>query len=1338
MAFEDNFQLPEMVVRPEDQDPLAPPPPITYGQEFNLDELKQKLAERLAQQIAEEEDQSSVRSNLRDVFNSDSEVGLASASEAPATPSSQPLRITVTPNRIINPSPTLDLVSDAPIDQQAQAPDLSGTVPDLTGVFGSVDATTVTPSAVQTLADTLDRTTRGVRQFARGAVSTAGAVPWTMAAGVAAIPGLIGEVSGFQRPPGVDAAVNWLLSRAENNRRFAENITGLGGDAAEPQNAVERVAKIIGENVTPIKGATIPATVIASTVNSLLGPAEARTLSVAEKAQAERTRAAKTQEIIETIGGPARVPKQELYTLGGIALTTIGMIFAPSIFRAFKTGSVPKLRSVEDAAPNTQAMSTNVDLARTYDDANAGALRIARRAGVDPVVMKEMEKTFGIQTRANAHALVDSAIMMGRMETPNFRFQAKTPLADLARAETPELAQYLHLRNTFDELMLKKTKPGANPGPPTLRGMTDQDVLRQIGALERANPEIKRLGAAYRDNLKSARTFATIGEYGTISRSQLRHLNSQRSNTTEFRGTTDDPRAKLGSPTDNLATHMHKILRERMENEAVGQYVDAMRKVEPSTFVRVSHKELHDNPNWKKNTVTMYRRGKPEYYTTDPLLADVLRMDPYYLGSMSGQGMYSLRRALETTTTGRLAPWFALTSATRNLHIGRYTTPSGMNPPTITGTLYAIPQQLLPQAAKAIANSLEHGSGQWLTKVFGQAGVNNMSTRLAGEFDKSIVAQMQAAGTTHASILENQTRAITKLQHAANLATGTGKAFINGYVNLLHAIHNAPMHNFASRNIKGTFVQRLRKRVPQNDIVDVAAEARHLTGSPKVSGAYYSGSFSGMGRPHPIRVEGTNRVTHKLTQTYGRAQQIANEMVPWHNVTMQGMKRIAESYVKNPVRFTGRMWAYSMMPAAASYYYARSLGPDPNGVDYVDYMMNRRSDYAKQMFMYVPIPGKPAEEGIEIPNFHEMAPAYRMMQVGLDHATRSSIFKESEDFKKAAFSFFSIAIEPPTPPVFNLAFATQGFVAPMGAFGGEAYKKRVDPYDQTGGLPASLEILARAVGGGVADVVGSGYAAFAQTPKGAGATQSFSNALEDMGKRVVSKTPYVRDVANIRAPATGNTPIVEAMFEKQKAIDNLVRFYQNYGLEGKGTIDTKSASVGGGNVANLLLGEGMPAESPGLDQPKPTNPLYLEYIKRFRDAVKKDDPEKGGMGYRSLWRRYGDVSKALQLTRNVNAGNYVTWQAQLEQRPEIKQYLDTYNIDHKNPNTVRNFFQQQRQTIMRQLLFAARGIEEQMSKEKGVPIKIEDLDPYGKGKIVGQDTGMLPDPILEMQMYPNP
>jgi hypothetical protein len=180
--------------------------------------------------------------------------------------------------------------------------------------------------------------------------------------------------------------------------------------------------------------------------------------------------------------------------------------------------------------------------------------------------------------------------------------------------------------------------------------------------------------------------------------------------------------------------------------------------------------------------------------------------------------------------------------------------------------------------------------------------IERIGARLTQEFKNSLVAQLEGAGSTHASILENQTHAITRLQHATGALKGVAKGITGAYETVLQAIHNAPMHNYASRNLKGSFTQRLRKRAPQNDLATIAAESRHLVGSPKVSGSYYTGG-EWQNRPVPIRIEGTNRVTHKVTQGYAYAQQLANELAPWHNVTVQGAKRIMEAYWSNPIRF---------------------------------------------------------------------------------------------------------------------------------------------------------------------------------------------------------------------------------------------------------------------------------------------------------------------------------------------------------------------------------------------------------------------------------------------------
>ncbi len=1305
---EQPYLLPEMIVTPDDD--TAP----------EVQELKKRLAERIAARIAEEEEGTGSRSGLRDLINADGELGPTYASQE--IPSDIP-RITVTPGTTTNvPAGPLPRMDDAPQGMdltQDEAPNYEGTIPDLTGVFASPDPEQIQPSPTL---DFLDRSTRGVRQMARGTLSAAGALPWTLGAALTAPVAYGARKMGFEGPAQV---TDWFLEKADVNRRFADEVTGLSGEAAKPQNVVEELANLAGESLMPAGKATVPITAALTAtqfgMKHALGPAEAASKAQTEraaqkKAEKDRQNKALAETVVETIGGPAKVQNSELGILGGLVLATAGMIFAPKVFSKFKAGGVPKLRSVENAEPTTVAMSNTIDYARaTGDDINAGALRLARRAGVNPQVMSDIEKTFTIQTRANAHALVDSAVQIGRMETPGFTFQAKVPLAVLARQETPQLQQYLHLRDTFDDLLLQKVQPGATAGPPRVRGMTDQDVLRELGALERAHPELKQLGAAYRDNVKAMRTFMSKGEYATISTKELRFLNSQRQNTVPFDGkrVMGEP-VERGSPTQSLADYMHTALRKRMENEAVGQYVDAMRKIEPRSFVRVTHKQLTDNPHWRQNTVTIHRRGKPEHYTTDPFLADVLKMDPYYFTSTSGQLLYGTKRLLEMGATGKLAPWFAVTSALRSWQISKFTTPAGLRSSTALGTLYAIPQQLVPQMAKAISQSLDRGSAGWLTQTFGQAQVNNLSARLANAYNQSLVAQMATVGTTRASVLEQQVIARTKLQQAAGAATGTGKAFLNGYDALLHAIHNAPMHNFAKRNVN-------RMTLPE-----LAAAARHMTGSPKKGGQFFTKEGSS------IRLEGTSRVTHTLAKGYGRATELARESVPWFNMTQQGIKRIGEAYLNDPARFVGRMYMYAMAPAAASYFGARSLGNDPNGMSYVDYMMNRRSDYAKQMFLYIPVPGKPAEEGIEFPLFHELAPAARLMQVALDHATHSSIFKESEDFMKAANSFMHTALIPPMPPIINVGFATQGIVGPQGVFGGEAYKRRQDPFDQTGGMSANLEIMTKALGGGIADVLGVGYAAYTQTPDGF--MSALGNAAKESGKRAVSKAPLIRDVANVHAPMSGNNPVTEELFKKQRFIDQLLRYIggtadknakgQISNVFGTPKVNTKAASGAGGQIAEKLLGEVLPSEMAGIQSPNPTNPLYVQFAETFYNKFKKDTPNEegtGGIGIRSLWRRYGDATSHLRSLRNINAGNFVTWQQQLAERPEQLARLQKENVDYKNPLAVRNYYEKVRQDAGRAILFAIRSVEHDMSKQLGRPVKLEDLDPYGKGGSAGED-----------------
>jgi hypothetical protein len=256
MSFQDEYQLPEMIVTPEGIDPTKA---ITYDQENDVEAAKKKIAAELAKRIAEEEDQSGVRSQLRDVFNSDSEMGLGSEA-APPPPST--LRLTVTPGDLTNVSsgpaygPPADLTQDQP-------PNLEGTIPDLTGVFGVPSTEPVQPPQSQDLTTFVDQATRSPRQMISGALGTIGSLPWMAGAAMNAPAAIVERLTGNDNGA-ASKAVDWFLGRAGANQRFGENVMGLSGADAEPRNPVEAVSKIIGESATPMKGASLLATGIVS------------------------------------------------------------------------------------------------------------------------------------------------------------------------------------------------------------------------------------------------------------------------------------------------------------------------------------------------------------------------------------------------------------------------------------------------------------------------------------------------------------------------------------------------------------------------------------------------------------------------------------------------------------------------------------------------------------------------------------------------------------------------------------------------------------------------------------------------------------------------------------------------------------------------------------------------------------------------------------------------------------------------------------------------------------------------------------------------------------------
>jgi hypothetical protein len=367
------------------------------------------------------------------------------------------------------------------------------------------------------------------------------------------------------------------------------------------------------------------------------------------------------------------------------------------------------------------------------------------------------------------------------------------------------------------------------------------------------------------------------------------------------------------------------------------------------------------------------------------------------------------------------------------------------------------------------------------------------------------------------------------------------------------------------------------------------------------------------------------------------------------------------------------------------------------------------------MNFYLAIPGRPASEGVELPGkYHETVIFARMMEIALDHAFKSNRFTMGEDFRDAAWNALKIPTSPAVHPFFNMLLATRGYQGPQGLLEGDIYKRKSYAFDQNQGLPVNYDLFVRAMGGALADVLGSGAAAVAHAE---GWDKLWAGPSE-AGRRIAERTPVLRNVVGMTPKQTGNTRIVQEMYERQGAFKMLDEYYRNWGTEGGNIkLTNKPVSKAGGVIAEQKLGRPTPLEQPGLRQPTPTNPMYKQIMGEVHNRITKDDPAKGGIGYKSLLQRYSKTTKELRQMQNISDGNHAKWQQHLNSNPEVVEFLEQNNVDKTDRRAVASFYESIRQNAAREILHTLKQVEKDVGEKLGKKdFKIEDLDPYKKPK----------------------
>jgi len=1020
----------------------------------------------------------------------------------------------------------------------------------------------------------------------------------------------------------------------------------------------------------------------------------------------------------QTVGGLTELKSSDLIPIGTMLALSIGAAFAPSVIGRMTQGRIFKSnpgRVVEDAAPGTLAFSKRSDLVRGFDDISAVPSLVGRRIGLNPQKVSEIEEVWATQTRGAASNLASSAIENGVAQTPSFRFKVKTSLQKLNNVMDEPTTWYMSNLKALEDIgkqerAIQASSPAqqaARPGPPTFQNRTRQEYELDNQQIMRTNPEVQMKAGVLKENIKELRRIEEEGEYGTITRDERNKLNREEPYTINY-GQNDSRRS---NPAMALADDMRTRMRFRTENEAKGFTVDTFNEYNPGAFVRVTQKELDQNPHWQPNVVKIYRRGEPEMYTTDPMLATMMRVDPYYAKDWIGKVIQGTKQTFTTLTTGLGAPAFAPISFARSHKIVSDTAPRlGWKAPHIGQSLLEIPRTLSPKMQMFIARSLDQQLGNWAGQNLGKYAspwLQGLGKRMEATYMASQDVRLQASGARYGTVLHGQENTVAAhdlaLNNAIKTATGPLKLFLSGWKNTFSAIHEAP----ASATARKNFGKVTREQW--------SLETRRLTGDPQAGGEYWIG---GKRIPfHHTRDQGFfrdmgARALTRSVQGYGALTEAGRVLVPWYNVSVQGLKRIGRAYRANPLKFVAGLYVTQALPAAAAYYWNRSLGKDPNGVSYSEYQMNHRSPYNTMLNWYIAIPGRPAAEGIELPGpYHETAMVGRLTTIALDHLFRSNKHTFSKDFADAAWNAVDVVTSIPMPPLMNAFLATRGMVGPQGVLEGDVYKRKNFAFDQNVGLPVNADLAARAFGGAFADIFGSGINAAIQA-EGWDKPGAF---VSQAGRKLIERTPVIRNITGMTPKQAGNTRIVKDMFDRQSEFKMLDEYYRNFGIQGGGIkIGDKDASGVGGALAEKKLGPKPPAISPGLGQPTPANAMYQEAMGMVHDALAKDDPAKGGMGQRSLWQRYSRATRVLNTFRHMTYSKMASWQDRLEQpdMQPIKEYLELNRVDTKDPRAIENFYEQARQNAAREIVHTFEKVEAKLSEKYGKPIKIKDLDPY--------------------------
>lgn len=1045
-------------------------------------------------------------------------------------------------------------------------------------------------------------------------------------------------------------------------------------------------------------------------------------------------------QIIDMPDGSTR-NAEDLAAYAKLGGATVAVAVFPMLAKSLLKGLIPVIRpttriidkSGSVAFPSTVTMDTVGDYVKTVGiDANAAAKAQAARSGMPIDRLHVITDNFDLDTRNNGRLQADQALTTGKLSNSAGQFNVNTSVGNIIQAAKTmgatawtDLSKYLLLHDTVDTIN--------STGAQRVRGITLGGARQQITVLERAYPQFQEIKKAVAENIAAIRDYAGQGMFAIIDPTTLGNLQTnfknwvpsfidvggkdlvQRAAATlkEPMKVKDTPlgertsiptRVEQGHPLDALGNILHNTFMQRMQNEVTGQFIDAMRAspIGRRTFVQVTDDWVKSHPN--ANTVSIYRNGVKEIYNSSQLLSDVLKFDPLHMwnGPLSALASFP-RKVFEFAGTGYGNLTFGFRVAQRDVQAAKVTLPQEYTKPTRTGAILAIPaaitSEMMRSAKQNIDSALRFGTNDFFTGLLGNVdrakglpqgtSANEFTNWLGYHYNRSLQSILVNSGSySIAKTMDtiNNGASVFKKIAGSNLTPAPIKAVMNSWATIADSMRNGAAHS--------AFVRNLRPNMTPDEYRALVNQVHQMGGDNSKVGQSYV--YDKQGRKVTMGLDPVGRdpftfVGTLLAKPLAAGSEVGRMIIPWGNPTVQSMANMAKAYWANPVNFTARLWAHVGAPAAASYLWARSQGQQ-----YVEHMMERRSDYDRTMNMYVAIPGLPPDRGIDIPVWQEGAMMMRLMQVGLDHFFRPT--KQADglehDFLTAGQAWLKNVVVPPDPST----------VAVWQAASDKSFPSPLDPPDK---LPQSIEKVARALGAGLGSALGAGYTAFVED----------HGSLLDKIKSGVQETNFqtgksVPIFANLSGnhPLTGSTQIQGEFYQKASAIREFVDIYRFWDING-GRLNVKDASKAGGKAAGDV--GVIKDEYPGAVPPAPTNPLYIDFATIMYTKFGHD-----GDGYQTKLGRYSDLTNAEKSIKNLTYGNLRDWQTRLNEIPAMKEIIDEAGVDVSKPvtrldaNKVLNLYEKKRQDLAKSILLQVHEAEDALSKQVGKKLTINDLHPY--------------------------